>query len=215
MKIKWLTIVAVLCVCIGEGFFLYVGKGSNNQSPYSLFNPTLTEEQIAVVQPQIDQQLARKPGGKQVSSTQVVYDNGAVVITFPVPGITNELSTTCDYRHFCVWEHNDYVGLKVSLEVLPTGTVNLPVYMTRQVSSWKYNNERYKTVVYGVDGPNATGRIMTSTLKEIGIGDECCPFGAEGKAQAWTEIYELRMLGSQTDTIVSIRFTPMFATSAK
>ncbi|MCK8668981.1 peptidase inhibitor family I36 protein [Pseudomonas azerbaijanoccidens] len=215
MKTKGLTIVVVVCVLVGAGFYFYSGKNPNAQSAYSLFDPTLTDEQKSVVQPQIDQQLARAPGGKQVSSTQVVYDKGAIVITYPVPGVANERLTTCDYRHFCVWENNDYQGQKVSLEVLPSGTVNLPVYMTRQVSSWKYNNERYRTVVYGVDGANAVGRIMTSTLKEIGIGDECCPFRADDQKQSWTEIYELRALGSTTDTIVSIRFSPMFGTPAK
>lgn len=107
------------------------------------------------------------------------------------------------------------MGLKVALAVVPSGVINLPEYMTRQVSSWKYNNDRYKTLVYGLDEANGEGKIMTATLKEIGIGDECCPFGADEKAQAWTEIYELRMLGAQTNKIVSVRFAPMFGTASR
>jgi hypothetical protein len=210
MKIKWLTILGILSVCIGAVFFLHAGEETNKQSKYAVFNLPLTQAQKAVIQPQIDQQLARTAGGTQISSTQVSYENGTVVLTFPVPGAGNEIHSTCDYRHFCVWEHDNYAGLKVALQVMPSGTVNLPGYMTRQVSSWKYNNEIYRTVVFGVDQPDGTGRIVTSTLKEIGNGDECCPFGVSEKPAAWTEIYSIGILGAQTDKIVSIRFAPMF-----
>jgi len=215
MKIKWLTIVAVLGVCIVAGFYLYSSENSIRPGKYVVFNPPLDDVQKAVVQQQMDQQLAKKNGGTKVSSTQLVYDNGAVVVTFPPPGVVSEILTTCDFGYFCVWEHNDFVGLKVALAVVPSGVINLPVYMTRQVSSWKYNNHRYKTLVYGLDEANGEGKIMTATLKEIGIGDECCPFGADEKAQAWTEIYELRMLGAQTNKIVSVRFAPMFGTASR
>ncbi|MFS2202707.1 peptidase inhibitor family I36 protein [Pseudomonas sp. Pseusp3] len=209
MNRKWFVGLAALCVGIGAVYFFNLKQ--DRDIKYTLFNPTLSQEQKTLVQQQMDLQMARKEGGKQVSSTQIAYDEGAIVITFPVPGVTGELHTTCDYRYFCVWDAWYYSGSKVSLQVLPSGVVDLPAYMARQVSSWKYNNDRYKTVVYGVDGSNGVGKIMTSTLAEIGIGDECCPFGNREQKDGWTEIYEQAELhGQQNDSVTSIRFSPLF-----
>ncbi|MBV6824971.1 peptidase inhibitor family I36 protein [Pseudomonas sp. PD9R] len=209
MKIKWLTFFGIACVGIAALFFVYAGSSKTSHRTYTVFNPPLSDVEKAIVQPQIDQLLKSTTGGKQVSSTQVEFDSG-VVTTFQVPGATHEPHTTCDFGFFCVWEANNYLGTRVAQPVLASGTINLPVYMTREVSSWKYNNNIYRTIVYGLDGPNGAGKIMTSTLKEIDNGGECCPFGEAEKSKAWTEIYEMSSLGEYNDKIVSLRFTPMF-----
>jgi hypothetical protein len=210
MKIKWLTIVAVLCACFVAGVYLYTGGKSNHQGKYVVFNPPLDDVQKAVVQQQMDQQLAKKNGGTKVSSTQLVYDNGAVVVTFPAPGVASDVLTTCDFGYFCVWEHPDYIGRKVSVLSSSNGPVNLADYdMSHQVSSWKYNYRPYAKIVYGVDGADGRGKIMTSTLKEIGNGGECCPFNIPEKTAAWTERYFIAHLGEFGDRIVSILVVPL------
>jgi hypothetical protein len=210
MKIKWITLVAVLCVCIGAGLYLYKRENSNQHGKYVVFNPPLDEVQKAVVQQQMDQQLAKKKEGTKVSSTQLVYDNGAVVVTFQPPGVTSDVLTSCDFGYFCVWEHPDYVGRKVSVLSSSNSVVNLADYdMSHQVSSWKYNYKPYAKIVYGVDGADGRGRIMTSTLKEIGNGDECCPFNVPDKTAAWTERYFIAHLGEFGDRIVSIKVAPL------
>ncbi|KII31396.1 hypothetical protein NL64_16805 [Pseudomonas fluorescens] len=210
MKIKWLTIVSVLGACIVAGFYLYSSENSIRPGKYVVFNPPLDDVQKAVVQQQMDQQLAKKKGGTKVSSTQLVYDNGAVVVTFPAPGVASDVLTSCEFGYFCVWEHPDYVGRKVSVVSSSNSIVNLSDYnMSHQVSSWKYSYKPYAKIVYGVDGVDGRGRIMTSTLKEIGIGDECCPFNIPEKTEAWTEQYFIAHLGEFGDRIVSIKVAPL------
>lgn len=96
---------------------------------------------------------------------------------------------------------------------------NLADYdMSLQVSSWKYNNKAYASIVYGVNRRDGVGVIETSTLKEIGIGDECCPFSVPEKSDpsaAWTEIYAIDHLQSQGDKIVSIKVSTLFGGDTK
>lgn len=215
MKIKWVVTAFSLVVCLGAN----AEQESVGQSTYTLFNPTMTELQKGEVQQQIDQQLARKAGARQVSTTQVVYGDGAVVMTFP-PKDSVQPENTCDYGYFCVWEHPYYTGRKVSLRSKQEfSPFNLADYdMSLQVSSWKYNNKAYASIVYGVNRKDGVGVIETSTLKEIGIGDECCPFSAPEKTDpsaAWTEIYAIDHLQSQGDKIVSIKVSTLFGGDAK
>ena len=205
MKNKWIAFLALLSAGVGA----FESKQDADKK-YALFNPALTEEQRVLVQQQMDLLLAKKEGGTQVSSTQIVYDDGAIVITYPVPGVVSDPQTTCDYGYFCVWEHPNYVGRKVSVLSSSNSTVNLADYnMSHQVSSWKYNYRRYAKIVYGVDGANGQGKVMTSTLKEIGNGDECCPFSISEKPEAWTERYFIAHLEEFGDRIVSIKVAPL------
>jgi hypothetical protein len=215
MKIKWVVTAFSLVVCLGAN----AEQESVGQSTYTLFNPTMTELQKGEVQQQIDQQLARKAGARQVSTTQVVYGDGAVVMTFP-PKDSVQPESTCDYGYFCVWEHPYYTGRKVSLRSKQEfSPFNLADYnMSLQVSSWKYNNKAYASIVYGVNRRDGVGVIETSTLKEIGIGDECCPFSVPEKTDpsaAWTEIYAIDHLQSRGDKIVSIKVSTLFGGDAK
>ncbi|MBV7553952.1 peptidase inhibitor family I36 protein [Pseudomonas sp. PDM28] len=219
MKIKWVVIVFLLIVCLGAVYFLNGEQESVGQSKYTLLNPSLTELQKDEVQQQIDQQLARKAGTRQVSATQVVYGEGAVVMTF-LPKDSAQPDNTCDYGYFCVWEHPYYTGRKVSVRSKQEQSpVNLADYdMSLQVSSWKYNNKPYASIVYGVSSRDGKGQILTSTLKEIGIGDECCPFSVPEKTEAsgaWTEIYSIDHLQSQGDKIVSISISTLFGGDTK
>lgn len=212
MSMKRIAVFAALCACVGTALFFYTKRGLGEQSEYVLFNPVMTAEQKNDVQQQIDQQLSRRPQGQQVSSTQVAYDQGAVVITFPVPGDANKNDQSCGYGYFCVWEHPNYLGRKVAVISDPhKNPVNLADYnMSLQVSSWKYNNKAYATIVYGVDGANGRGKVMTTTLKEIDPGQECCPFNIPEKTKDWTEIYSVRHLEGYGDRIVSIKVSPLF-----
>ncbi|VVN05690.1 hypothetical protein PS659_03589 [Pseudomonas fluorescens] len=140
-------------------------------------------------------------------------------MTFP-PKDSAQPDSTCDYGYFCVWEHPYYTGRKLSLRSKQEySPVNLADYdMSLQVSSWKYNNKAYASIVYGVDRRDGVGIIKTSTLKEIGIGDECCPFSAPEKAEpsgGWTEIYSIDHLQSSGDKIVSILVSPLFGGDTK
>ncbi|VVN98390.1 peptidase inhibitor family I36 protein [Pseudomonas fluorescens] len=215
MNIKWLAGCAALCLGMGALFFFYANQATGKQSRYAVFNPAMTVEQAAEIQRQIDQQLSRKSAGRQVSTTQVAYDHGAAVMTFPVPGDANPTDPICDYGYFCVWEGWDYTGRKLSLTSTPASRpVNLADYnMSRQVSSWQHNNKAYAVKVFGVDGPGAQGNLMMSNIKEVVLGRGCCPFSIPERASipgTWTEIYAQSRLVEQNDRMVSVAFSPLF-----
>ncbi|ANJ57860.1 peptidase inhibitor family I36 protein [Pseudomonas silesiensis] len=204
-----------LCLGLGALFYFYANQASGKQSGYALFIPAMTAEQTAAIQLQIDQQLSRKPAGRQVSATQVVYDNGAVVMTFPVPGDANPTDPVCDYGYFCVWDGWDYTGRKLSLASTPVSRpVNLADYnMSHQVSSWQHNNKAHAVKVFGVDGPGAKGNMVMSNIKEIVLGRGCCPFSIPEQASTkgtWTELNAQSRLVEHNDRIVSVAFSPLF-----
>jgi uncharacterized membrane protein YdfJ with MMPL/SSD domain len=60
MRIKWLTLGAVLCLCIGAGYLLFAQGNSTGQRKYVVFNPPVDEMQKAVDQQQEDQHVAKK-----------------------------------------------------------------------------------------------------------------------------------------------------------
>lgn len=214
MTTKWFVGVVALCVGIGALFFS-ARNVSVTRIPYTLFEPDMTAEQKAEVQRQMDRQLRRKAGGKQVSPTQVVYADGSIVLTFAVPGDASSSDSTCDYGYFCVWSDPDYAGTKLSLLSTPKShVVNLSDFgMNGQVSSWQHHNKVHTVKVFGVDGPDAKGNVMMSNLKEVGVGKGCCPFSIPEQVSptgAWTEIYAQNRLVEHNDRMVSIALGPMF-----
>lgn len=60
------------------------------------------------VQAQIDQQLAKYPGGKQINATEVAYANGAFVITFARPDVSINGVADCPSGWFCFYDHTNY-----------------------------------------------------------------------------------------------------------
>jgi len=220
MNIKWLAGCAALCLGMGALFYFYANQASGKQSRYAVFNPAMTSGQAAHIQLQIDQQLSRKPSGRQVSTTQVVYDHGAVVMTFPVPGEASPTDPICDYGYFCVWGGWDYTGRKLSVASTPAShPIDLADYdMSRQVSSWQHNNKVHTVKVFGVDGPGAKGNMMMSNIKEVVLGRGCCPFSIPEQVSSkgtWTEIYAQSRLVEQNDRMVSVAFSPLFILFAR
>jgi hypothetical protein len=62
----------------------------------------------STVQAQINQQLARYPGGKQINATEVAYGDGAFVITFARPQVGVDGIADCPQSWFCFYEHTNF-----------------------------------------------------------------------------------------------------------
>lgn len=174
----------------------------------------MTAGQKAEVQRQIDRQLIRKSGGHQVSATQVTYDNGAVVLTFPVPGDAGQSDRTCDYGYVCLWSAADFAGRKLSLlSTAKSRPVNLSDYgMSAQVASWQHN-KAHSVKIFGVDGPEARGNMVMSNIREVILGNGCCPFSLPDDVRiidTWTEIKAQNRLTEYNARVVSIAFAPMY-----
>ena len=220
MIIRLILVIGGLCIAIFVLFFFYAKDAVGEKSRFAVFNPPMNAAQTVEVQQRIDEQLMRKKGGEQISSTQLIYDNGAVIVTFPVPGDVQGSDGICDYGYFCVWENRDYTGKKLSLlSKAANGPVNLSDYnMSKQVSSWQHNNKNHTVKIFGVDGPGAIGNMMMSNIKEVGLGRGCCPFSFPEKAivsAMVTELYSQNELVEQSDKMVSVAFSPMFVLFAQ
>ena len=213
MNSKWLVSFVALCLGVGALFFS-AKQATVERSPYALFEPHMTVGQNAEVQQQIDRQLLSPSGGHQVSSTQVIYDNGAVVLTFPVPGDEGQSDRACDYGYVCLWSAADFAGRKLSLlSTSKSRPVNLSDYgMSAQVASWQHNNKAHSVKIFGVDGPGARGNMVMSNIREVILGKGCCPFSIPEDIRiidTWTEITAQRRLTGHNARIVSIAFAPM------
>ncbi|MBF4560157.1 peptidase inhibitor family I36 protein [Pseudomonas sp. p50] len=215
MVIRLILVIFALCVGVFVLFFFYAKDAVGEKSRFAVINPPMNAAQTVAVQQRIDEQLIRKGGGEQISSTQLVYENGAVIVAFPVPGDVQGSDGICDYGYFCVWENRDYTGKKLSvLSKAANRPINLSDYnMSKQVSSWQHNNRVHTVKIFGVDGPDAIGNMMMSNIKEVGLGRGCCPFSFPEKAVTpvqVTELYSQNELIEQSDRMVSVAFSPMF-----
>jgi hypothetical protein len=160
-----------------------VAKQPETSGQYTLYSPALTEKQQTEIQSNIDAQMLRRTGGLQISSTQIAYDNGNAVITFPVPGTSDTPNTTCDFGYVCFWEHNNYQGKKLALISTPTKrTENLAQYdMSHKISSWKHTNNIFYVAIGGASQENLGGKMVMSNTWERDIGGDCCPFGIDNQ----------------------------------
>jgi len=220
MVIRLILVIVALCVGVFVLFFFYAKDAVGEKTRFAVFNPAMNDAQTVEVQQRIDEQLIRKKGGKQISSTQLIYDNGAVIVAFPVPDDVQGADSICDYGYFCVWENRDFTGKKLSLlSKAGSPPVNLSDYnMSKQVSSWQHNNKIHTVKIFGVDGPGAIGNMMMSNIKEVGLGKGCCPFSFPEKAivsAMVTELYSQNELVEQSDKMVSVAFSPMFVLFAQ
>lgn len=157
-----------------------LAQESKASGKYTLFTPSMNKQQKIDIRKKIDKQLLLKTGGQQISPTQVAYDKGDAVITFSVPSTPN---TTCDFGYVCFWEHNNYVGKKLSLRSQPPQsalTVNLVQYdMSNKISSWKHNNNFFYVAIGGASQANGGGQMVMANTMDDHIGGGCCPFSIE------------------------------------
>ncbi|MCK1791560.1 peptidase inhibitor family I36 protein [Pseudomonas violetae] len=219
MVIRLFLVIAALCVAVFTLYF-FAMQSTPGTTRYAVFKPDMSAAQSAQVQQLIDEQLIRKAGGRQVSPIQVVYDEGAVVVTFPIPGENHQSDGICDFGYLCLWENPGFTGRKLSLLSKPSSRpVNLTDYnFGKQVSSWQHNNKIHTVKIFGIDGPGAIGNMMMSNIKEVRLGRGCCPFSIPEKASAsgvWTEVHGQDRLAPYDDRIVSIAFSPMFVLFAQ
>ncbi|WP_027346657.1 peptidase inhibitor family I36 protein [Hamadaea tsunoensis] len=59
------------------------------------------------VQAQIDQYLAKAPGGKQINANEISYDGGVFVVTFAAFG-TSPTGADCPSGWFCFYDRTNY-----------------------------------------------------------------------------------------------------------
>jgi hypothetical protein len=174
---------------------------------YTLFAPSMTEQQRVDTQENIDRQLLRKQGGQQISSTQVAYDNGDTVITFSASSTPN---TTCDFGYVCFWEHNNYAGKKLSLRSYSSRNENLAQYdMSNKISSWKHNNNLFYVAIGGASQANGEGQMVMANTMVEDIGSGCCPFSIEHSTRQtipWEFYFQSSL--KHDNAMVSVVFRP-------
>jgi len=75
--------------------------------------PAIADQPVAdSLQQEIDDALARYPGGVQVSPTTVSWEDGAVLLTFP--SATDRAIGTCATGSYCVFSGTRYGGTRLA-----------------------------------------------------------------------------------------------------
>jgi hypothetical protein len=83
----------------------------------------MAQADTAGVQKQVDNVLAKSPGGKQISANQVAWNDGKVVLTIPLAGersaraagepVTTLGTANCPYTWTCLYEHANFDGRRL------------------------------------------------------------------------------------------------------
>lgn len=88
------------------------------------------------LQQQIDQQSRLTPGGTQISSNQIAWRNGTVIMTFSQGGVGTLAASDCPAGWFCFWQDADFLNRR--LQFLDCGQQDLADYGFRnQTTSWR------------------------------------------------------------------------------
>ena len=64
------------------------------------------------LQDQVDETLARFPGGVQISSTTISWEDGAILLTFPAP--SGRAIGTCATGSYCAFSATSYGGTRLA-----------------------------------------------------------------------------------------------------
>ncbi|WP_282697740.1 peptidase inhibitor family I36 protein [Streptomyces sp. CC208A] len=122
----------------------------------------LSKSEVAGLQRQIDEQMARTPGGKQIGVNQIAWRGGKAVMTLPLPGeaqaraVNEPLGTlgtpNCSYLWTCLYEHSNYDGRRLTWS--DCNFENLANWgFNDKTSSWHNNQSRgTKSYVYNWTG---------------------------------------------------------------
>jgi len=115
------------------------------------------------VQSQIDAALAASPGGTQINENQISWEDGAVILTIPLPGERYALGPgeevgasgthDCDYTFTCLYEHEQFEGRR--LDFSKCGVIyDLGNWNFNDMASSYHNNQSggARTTVYNWEG---------------------------------------------------------------
>jgi hypothetical protein len=132
----------------------------------------LNKSEVAGLQRQIDKQMAKTPGGKQIGVNQVAWRGGKAVMTFPLPGekqaraVNEPLGTlgtaNCSYLWTCLYEHSNFDGRRLTWS--DCNFENLANWgFNDQTTSWHNNQSRgTQTHVYNWTG-SSWAQLWVST----------------------------------------------------
>jgi hypothetical protein len=103
------------------------------------------------LQARVDAWLAASSGGTQISSNQIAWDGGHVVLT--LPGIGVQGSPNCPVGRSCLYEHANWEGAMLSFDTC--GFRDMIDYgFIDMTSSW-HNNRSTRSYLYNWTGnPN-------------------------------------------------------------
>lgn len=109
----------------------------------------------------MEAQLRYNPSGRVINSHQISYDQGRIVITIVVPGVTPDY--TCTKGYMCLWEGQLLTG--------SFAQINEPIQKNISIRA-------YLPVVHSIHNLRSTGSLITNGKKGRRARDVCYPSGA-------------------------------------
>jgi hypothetical protein len=99
----------------------------------SLSHLTKSAEINAILRAEIKTQLDYNPSGKVISSTEVSYDHGHVIVTVAIPGAGPDY--TCPRGSTCIFEGADLKGKHASIDTPLSQNIHMSAYISLPVRS--------------------------------------------------------------------------------
>ncbi|MFI7662789.1 hypothetical protein ACIBTW_28320 [Micromonospora parva] len=128
----------------------------------------------------LDAQLKNSVGGKQIGVNQIAYDNGATILTLPLPGERQARTVdgpvlplgtpNCEFEYACLYDGTNFDSLMLSRAAC--GEINLSsLGLANRVSSI-HNNQTNNTQTYIM---NSSRQILNanrapSKVNDVGVG---------------------------------------------
>ncbi|MDM4764403.1 peptidase inhibitor family I36 protein [Galbitalea sp. SE-J8] len=87
-----------------------------------LLIPTPASAETTTLQDQVDTILAQHPGGTQIASNAISWEDGEITLTLPAEGLIGALAVgTCETGRYCAFSGYSYTGTKLSFSACSIG----------------------------------------------------------------------------------------------
>jgi hypothetical protein len=167
------TILATMAVTVS---LTAGGAAADSVGADALQRFALPAQQAAKLQQQIDDTLRQAPGGVQVSQNEIAWNDGTVVLAFPLPGqekaplSSNAVNAQadghvegCPYgdlaRWYCFYEHSYWGGRR--LQFSGCGRYDFDPYGFRdQTSSWVNTKLFTNIYVWNYTGSGSSSSVL-------------------------------------------------------
>jgi len=138
-----------------------------------------TAAQQQVLQSEVNSHLKDYGGGKQISVNQVAYDNGAMILTLPLPGETKARAigepvtalgvADCAFTHACLWSDTNFNGSRLDRVICATVVLGAPFNSS---TGSIHNNQTTgtQTLLLNAGGEILNGNLAPSRVNDTGVG---------------------------------------------
>lgn len=177
--IRWGRIIATMGTAVMLAATMLAGSAAAQPRAAAPPEIQLTESQKKELQAEVDKHLKDYGGGKQIGINEIAYEDGAMILTLPLPGeakarsvnepVTPLGTANCSYEYACLWSDTNFNGSRLSRWACGTVTLGSPFNST--VGSI-HNNQTTgtQTVLLNSARQVLNASMAPSRISDTGVG---------------------------------------------